>query len=318
MARGRPLDLRRIELLEHIERGGTISAAADTLNFTCSGLSQQLRLLEGELGTALVERSPREATLTDAGRVLMHHAAYIRERLELAEREVREIAQLRGGQLRIATFRSVGETLVADAVAYFCAHWPGVRLALRAGEPEDYLPLLRAGEVDVALTFAYDGVDSPVLDQRLALAHLCDDEMVVVLPAGHRLARYERLPLEALRHDRWIVSTPRCSVQAFTARACRAAGYEPRVVLATDDYRIAQALVACGGGVTFLPRLATRALHAGCAVRPLEGDGLFRHIYAAHRVGGERSPALARMLEVLREIGRDDAPAADYPGGIHA
>ncbi|ADB49090.1 LysR family transcriptional regulator [Conexibacter woesei] len=304
-ARPHPLDLRQVVVLEHIDRGGTISAAADALNFSCSGLSQQLRRLEGEVGTELVSRSPREATLTPAGRVLMNHAVYIQERLAAAEREVREISQLRGGRLRVATFRSVGETLVADAVAYFRAHWPGVRVTLREGEPEDYLHLLRSDEIDIALTFEYDGVESTVLDQRLTLARLCEDEMVVVLPASHRLAGYDRLPLDGLRHDRWVVSTPRCSVEAFTAQACRAAGFEARVLMATDNYRIAQALVAHGDAVTFLPRLATRALHPGCVARPVGDGGLFRRIYAAHRVGGERAPALARMLEVLREVGGD-------------
>jgi molybdate transport repressor ModE-like protein len=297
------LDLRSISLLEHIDRGGTISAAADALNFSCSGLSQQLRQLEGTLGTALVERRPREAMLTPAGRVLMEHASDIRAQLEAAEHEVREIARLRGGRLRMATFRSVGETLVAEGVAYFRAHWPAVELTLREGEPEQYLHLLRSGEIDIALTFAYDGVAGAALDKRLALARLCDDEMVVVMPATHRLARCDRVPLDALRHDDWITSTRDSSVGAFTAEACREAGYEPRVLMTTDDYRVAQALVAHGGGVTFLPRLATRVLRAGCVARPLDGAGLFRRIYAAHRVGGERSPALARMLEVLTQLG---------------
>jgi DNA-binding transcriptional LysR family regulator len=300
-----PFDIRHAAALEHIDRRGTISAAADALNFTTSGLSRQVRVLEGELGVELVERTPRAAQLTPAGRVLMSHVSYIQERLRRAEDDVRAIAQLQAGRLRIATFRSVAETLVADAVAYFAGHWPGVAITLREGEPEEYLPLLLEGEADLALTFTYDGVSARELDQPVARVHLRRDEMLVVLPAGHRLAATTEIDLADLRGEAWIVSTPRSSVQAFTRQACLAAGYEPRIALSTDDYHVARALVANGVGATFLPALATKALGDACVARPVAGAALHRDIYAAYRVGGERAPAVAQMLQVLKEVAAD-------------
>lgn len=299
----RPLDVRRIELLEHIDRGGTISAAADALNFTCSGLSQQLRQLEAELGTELVRRSARAATLTEAGRVLMAHGTFVRERLARAEREIRAIAELRGGRLRMATFRSAAE-LVAEAVTYFRAHWPDVDVTLREGEPEEYLGLVRAGELDLALAFELDGVDARP-DERLALTPLHAEEIVVVLPADHPLAARERIPLPALAGESWIGATERCAFAAFTRAACRAAGFDPEVRLTTDDYRIAEALVAGGAGVTFMPRSAASALTPRCAARGLAGRRPHRRIFAAHRLGGERVPAVAQMLSVLGELRGD-------------
>lgn len=300
----RPLDVRRIELLEHVDRGGTISAAADALNFTCSGLSQQLRQLEAELGTELVRRSARAATLTEAGRVLMAHGAFVRERLTRAEREIRAIAELRGGRLRMATFRSAAE-LVAEAVTYFRAHWPDVELTLREGEPEEYLGLVRSGELDLALAFELDGVVTPA-DDRLTRTPLHEEEVVVVLPAAHPLAARDRVPLAELAGEAWISATDRRAFAAFTTAACRAAGFEPDVRLATDDYRIAEALVAGGAGVTFMPRSAASALTPHCAARGLAGRRLHRRILAAHRLGGERAPAVARMLQVLQELRGDD------------
>jgi DNA-binding transcriptional LysR family regulator len=109
-----------------------------------------------------------------------------------------------------------------------------------------------------------------------------------------------------LAEDTWIGSTETSSVASFTARACQKAGFEPDLRLRTDDYRVAGALVAAGAGVTFLPRLVTESLPSGCVALPIDGQGLSRRIYAAHRVGSERAPAVARMLEVLRELSTQD------------
>jgi DNA-binding transcriptional LysR family regulator len=303
-ARRPPLDGRRVDLLEHLQREGTISAAADALNFTCSALSQQLRQLEGDVGVELVQRGPRAATLTPAGQVLLEHGIFLRGRLETAERELGEISRLDRGRLRMGTFRSAGETLVADAIAYFQAHWPAVELTLVEAEPEDCIPLVRSNELDLALTFDYDGVEARD-DGRLVITRLCDDEMVLVLPTGHHLAERESIELADLRDENWIASTPSCAVAEFTAHACRLAGFEPRITLSTDDYRVAQALVAHGNGVTFLPRLAARLLNPSCVARPLAGHQLARRVYVARRIGGERAPAVGRMLDVLEELGAD-------------
>jgi DNA-binding transcriptional LysR family regulator len=113
------------------------------------------------------------------------------------------------------------------------------------------------------------------------------------------------LELADLADERWIASTARNSTHRFTALACSAAGFLPRVTLETDDYHVAQSLVAHGLGVTFVPALIARAPHAGVVIRALTPRTPFRRIYAVHRPGGTRAPAVAAMLEVLRELGTE-------------
>jgi DNA-binding transcriptional LysR family regulator len=293
------LDVPHIRMLEHVDREGTISAAALALNFSCSSLSERLRRLEADLGVRLVARAPRAATLTPAGRVLLEHGREVAARLESAEAEVRGIAALRGGRLRLATFRTAAP-LVADAVAYFRRHWPAVRLTLSEGEPEDLLPGLRDRTLDLALGHDYDGL-TPLAADGLERVPLLDDDMLVLLPAGHPQAAAEHVDLRRLAGEAWIASTPSSAVHGFTAAACRAAGFEPRVTLASDDYRVVQALVANGAGVAFLPRLAARTLRARLVARPAAGRPLRRRVFAVHRAGGGRAPAVAAMLRVLRE-----------------
>src|ERR671933_1088176 len=147
------LDVRRLRVLREVASRGSFSAAADALHFTQSAVSQQIAALEREAGTTLVERSARGVRLTEAGEAVVRHADAILARLGEAEAELQAIAGLRGGRLRIGTFESAASTLMPLAIAAFRERHPLVELSMVLAEPEDSLPQLRAGELDVALTF---------------------------------------------------------------------------------------------------------------------------------------------------------------------
>src|SRR5919197_4920742 len=105
------LDVRRLKVLREVAARGSFSAAADSLSFTQSAVSQHVAALERETGSTLVERGPRGCRLTDAGRALVSHADAILARIEAAEEELAAIAGLRGGRLRLASFQSAGAPL---------------------------------------------------------------------------------------------------------------------------------------------------------------------------------------------------------------
>src|ERR687885_1778191 len=151
------LDIRRMRVLREVAIRGSFSAAAEALSFTQSAVSQQIAALEREAGTVLVQRSARGVRLTEAGEALVRHTEAILARLAEAEAELEAIAGLRGGRLRMAAFESAGATLMPLAIAEFRQRHPAVELSMALGEPEDSLPQLRAGELDLALTFDAHG-----------------------------------------------------------------------------------------------------------------------------------------------------------------
>src|ERR671932_186703 len=145
------LDVRRFKVLREVAEKGSFSAAAESLSYTQSAVSQQIAALEREAGALLVERSARGIRLTDAGRALVEHSEGILARLSAAEAELEAIAGLRGGRLRLASFPTAGAALVPLAITLFSRQHPGVELSLIEAEPEDSVARLKAGEVDVAL-----------------------------------------------------------------------------------------------------------------------------------------------------------------------
>src|SRR5918998_2655850 len=166
------LDVRRMRVLREVAVRGSFSAAADALSFTQSAISQQIAALEREAGTTLVQRSARGVRLTQAGEAVVRHAEAIMARLAEAEAELEAIAGLRGGRLRMAAFESAGATLMPLAIAAFRSRHPAVELSLSLLDPEESIPLLRTGELDLAITF--DARPNPVED-GIQRVHLLDD-----------------------------------------------------------------------------------------------------------------------------------------------
>src|SRR5215203_5648527 len=151
------LDVRRMRVLKEVAQRGSFSAAAEALSFTQSAVSQQIAALEREAGTTLVQRSARGVRLTEAGEAVVRHAEAIMARLAEAEAELEAIAGLRGGRLRMASFESAGSTLMPLAIAEFRGKHPGVELSMSLSEPEDCIPLLKSGELEIALSFDVPG-----------------------------------------------------------------------------------------------------------------------------------------------------------------
>src|SRR5215472_15986188 len=157
------LNVGRLRVLREVAYRGSFSAAAAALSYTQSAVSQQISALEAETGMTLLERRPRGVSLTAAGQRLVGHAEGILAQLEAAEAALSAIAGLRGGRLRMASFPTAGATLMPLAIATVRASYPDVELTLAEGEPDEILPRLRAGELDLALLFEFEG-EEPLPD----------------------------------------------------------------------------------------------------------------------------------------------------------
>jgi DNA-binding transcriptional LysR family regulator len=292
------LDPRRLRVLREIAARGSFSAAAEALAFTQSAVSQQVAALERETGTRLVERGVRPVRLTEAGRALMAHAEAVLARLDEAEQELGELAGLRRGRLRLASFPTAIATLVPRAVAEFSRRHPDVALTVVDDHHQGVLRRLARWELDLALI--YDHASLPAPEVALERTHLLDDPFDLVVPHGHPLAGRTSAALAELAGETWIGGTPGGAYARIVLSSCRAAGFEPRVVFGSDDYHAVQAFVAVGLGVAMLPRLALTVPRPGLA-RVALADPPVREITAARLAASFRSAAATSMLGVLQE-----------------
>ncbi len=298
------LDVKRLRVLREVSLRGSFSAAAESLAYTQSAVSQQIAALEREAGTVLVERRARGVHLTDAGHALVAHADVILARLADAEAELEAIAGMRGGRVRIVSFPTAGATIAPRAIAVFRERHPGVEVTLAPREPHEGLDCLKTGECDIALTV--EAGFEPIVDPTIERRHLLDDPMYLCLPAGHRVAHKPKIRLADLAEESWVMGTTgRCPDGAILERACQAAGFEPRVAFQSDDYVAIQGFIAAGVGVCLIPDLALVAVRDDVVIRRLEGTSPVRHVLAATLAGGYVSPAAGAMLDILAEVGTE-------------
>jgi DNA-binding transcriptional LysR family regulator len=294
------LDVRRLNVLREVVQRGSFSAAADSLHLSQSAVSQQVANLEREVGLKLLERTSDGPKLTPAGETVVSHADAVINRLAEAERELTEIAGLEGGRLRLMSFPTASANLVTRAMSRFHRVHPEVELRFSEGEPEDSIPALKRGDLDLAVVFDYDGVPED-FGRDTDATMIFQEQMRVALAPGHPLAASETVELRDLADDEWLCGEGPSSCRALVVEACRKAGFEPKPSFESDDYEVLKGLVAAGLGVTLLPELAGG--HPGIALKDVFPDPPLRRIWAVTREKASRSPASEAMLSLLREVG---------------
>jgi len=279
---------------------GTVTAAAEVLHLTPSAVSQQLAALESEVGQELLERRGRRVAITSAGRLLLAHADTILTEVERAEDAMRLHANGVNGEVRVTAFATAITLLVAPAFCRLRETAPGLSLVVRDAEGHQGVTQLLDGDADLAIAVEHRGSPRPD-DQRLVRIPLYAEPFVAVLPPAHPAAEHDRLELSMLANDGWVMTAPGNPIRDVVLLACEQAGFQPRIIHQSDDFRAVAALVAAGAGVSLVPRLAvpdpTLAL-----TRPLSEPAPTRRVYAAVRPSRADHPLITATLDVLTEV----------------
>src|SRR5918999_4095675 len=180
-------DIQRLRAFALVLDLGSISAAADVLGYTQSAVSQQLAALEREAGAALVDRSQRPLRATAAGAILRPHVERVLAALGGAEAVV-EDAHGETLRLRLTAFPSALSSFVPAAVRDLRRAHPELVVRVAQLETSEAIEHLQAGEADLAVVHHLPGVPVPET-VGLTRRRLLVDDLYVVVPVGHRLAR---------------------------------------------------------------------------------------------------------------------------------
>jgi DNA-binding transcriptional LysR family regulator len=293
------LHLGRLRVLAEVAARGSLSAAADALGYTPSAVSQQIATLEREAGVELLERHARGVALTDAGEVLVDHAARLLAGEQAARSELTALVRGERGRVRMGWFTTAGAALMPRALARFLAEHAGVELLLTESDPDAAAEALRAGDLDLALIYQFELDDDPAPD--LSQTPLIDDPAYIGVAAGHPLASRARLSLSDFRDEPWVQGVRAGVTLTALPTACRAAGFEPRIVFRTDDHSVVQGLVAAGVGVALLPHIAVPTIRPDIAIKRVNGRGLQRAVRLAFAPRRAPSPLAAAMADELND-----------------
>ena len=298
-------DLRRLRAFYAVAESGSFSAAANKLGYAQSVVSHHVAALEREFGLTLVNRATRPVNVTDAGARLLRHTTAVLGHVTAAEDELRAVAGLQGGTLRIGAFLSACNSFVPGALARFDAAHPEVEVRVEQLEEPEALHRLRSGDLDLAVVWRLWQPSELSGEQREGFeqVHLADDPYRVVLPATHPLGRRRELRLSELAGERFNVPPaegPTLPYRKMLERLCAAAGFEPDIAYVVQDVTVARAFVAAGLSVALMPELTIPEPRADVAVRPVRDINPFRSLYAIW-LRNRRVPSVARMVGYLAD-----------------
>lgn len=277
-----------------VARQQSFSRAAEVLSLTQSAVSQQIAGLEQQLGVPLMERGRGGIRLMPAGERLLEHASALADRVDLAGVQLAELAAAEHRTLRIGAFPSALATLVPAAVARLVSRIPDVDIRLREGRLAELAEAVRSGELHVAVCFQ-DAHAARREHDGTRRHELFDEPMVLALPPRHRLARRKSVSLADLAGEPWTAP----SRHGLIARACREAGFDPRITIQTSDPLAIGAVVRAGLAVTMTPQLLAGQL-PGVRILSVGEPRPRRTVYALLPDHGAR----ALDHELLTELAR--------------
>ncbi len=303
------LDLRRLRMLRELQERGTLAAVATALGYTPSAVSQQLAVLEREMGLRLLEKAGRGVRLTDAGHRLAQHAGILLSAAEAARADLESLTGQVRGTVRAGGLQSATRRLLVPAVTRMLTEHPQVRVEVSELELEQALPELRLGTLDVVISDEYDGHPRP----RPAGLHfelLHQERLQLVLPPAHPAARDGGpVAVADLREDVWVAAAAGTGHHAVVVGTCRSlGGYEPDLRHRSNDADVQLELVRTAGAVALLPSLALPAADPALAVRDVAEADVGRRLMVVTREG-----LTARALDPFLHAVRDQADRLGGP-----
>lgn len=288
------LDLRYLRFALAAAEYGSFRRAAIMLSVPQSSISRRVQALEDRLGVAIFDRQYSGVTLTPAGALFLETAKASADQLSHAIASVERFRSGTDGSIQIGIFTSLSSGFLRDLLRQFAKTHGGVEVRLNSGSPEHLVAKLLSGALDVIFVTGDQRIDG------CEATKLWDEDVFVVLPDTHPLARAERLRWEDLRDQKFIVSAggPGPEIADYLVKYLGDLGYRPAIQshdVGRDDL---MHLVSIGYGVTLTSQSTLGTRFPGVTLRPLADAGgplPWRAVWRSKN----RNPALKRLLNLI-------------------
>lgn len=295
------MDIRQLNYFMAIVEEGNISAAAKRLHISQPPLSMQLKLLEQELGTVLLERGSRRVTLTDSGRLLYKHACQIVTLADIAKKELENLGNGTRGILRLGTISSSGTALLNSRMLKYHRENPDVVFEIHEGNTFEMLDLLHHNVIELAMVRTPDTVENMeciYLQQEPMVAVAepeyftgCSQDKLTVRDLGGK-------PLIYYRRYEFIISSLFKEKKEELYTLCK-----------NDDARTTLLWAKAGLGIALVPQSAAEMIFGeNLQVRVLDEPKLYTKLGIMFRRDIQLSPAAERFIQTFSD-GRKEPDA---------
>lgn len=299
------MNSRQLEYFLAVAKELNFTKAAEAMFVSQTAVTQQIKVLEEQLGVRLFERTKRKVALTPAGKVFQDEAAGILSRMDIAMQRTREVSSGFTGSLNIGFTLGVGNTEVSERIQAFHQKYPNISMKFKNSSPSMLMKMLKAGEVDLVLMPMFDEASY----EGIAYRKIAWDNLIAVLPKNHILAQKQYITWKDLKDEPLILaSSPENEIgegkmilEKFLQR-----GYTPRVLESIEDVETIFFMITVNMGVTILPAYLTTPVYTRGRMAAVPFGGVTDQVdIIAGWMPDKENPSLERILPFL-EGGLED------------
>ncbi|KIL80115.1 LysR family transcriptional regulator [Bacillus badius] len=291
------MELRQLEYFYAVCQELHFTKAAEKVGITQPSLSQQIKLLEHEIGTPLFDRIGKKIDLTESGKLLLKYTRNIFSEIEQAKTSINELNGLQRGTLSIGTVLTVENYLIPPALLDFHRLYPAIKISVFGLRTGDIKKHLLENQLDFGIVFL------PMKGEELETISLYTEEMAFAVPVGHPLEKERILGLEALQTTPSILLPENYFIRQLINKACKDFGFVPEPVFEITTMESLINMVIEGAGITILPKPYLEYLsHSGLKIIPISHSNLSREIGIVYRKDKYLSAAAHIFIKNLKDM----------------
>jgi len=290
------MELRQLRYFAAVAQHGSFTVAARDLHIAQPALSQQIKRLEQELGVELLRRTTRRVELSEAGELALARATRAIAEAEALRAEVDALRGLTRGTLSVGMLPAVGRLEPAALLAAFGADYPAIEVRLVEDTLIEALALLRADRLDLAF-----GLVAPdEAGEGIAGEQLFEEELVVIVSAGHPLARRRSVRFSQLEGEPLVAFLRGSAVRQRLDAELDRAGIDHSAIFESNNLATVRALVAHGLGISLVPRSFAMGEGPPIAVLRVAPRAVKVPVSILYRADRTRPPAAEAFLRMVR------------------
>ncbi|TXF67789.1 LysR family transcriptional regulator [Bacillus subtilis] len=290
------MELKQLEYFYAVCQELHFTRAAEKVGISQPSLSQQIKLLEHEIGTPLFDRIGKKTALTESGKLLLQYTRKIFYEVEQAKTSIDELNGLQRGTILVGTLLTVEDYLITPTLLSFHQKYPGVKVSVFGLRTGDIHKQLIENKLDLGIVFL------PMKGDELESISLSTEEMAFAVPEGHPLENQDVLDVEVLKTTPSILLPQQYFIRNLIDEACKDLGFLPKPIFEITTMQSLINMVMKGVGVTILPKPYLEYLnHPHIRIIPILKSNLSREIGVVYRKDKYLSAATHAFISALKE-----------------
>lgn len=246
------MEIRQLEYFYAISNTGSFTRAAENLHVAQPSITKAIHQLEAELGIVLFDRSQKKNALTAEGQAFFIRAEKILREANEAIAEMSDFKNLQKGTIKIAIPPMIGAYLFPNIFTGFRQQYPSLELLVFEEGSLAARTMLEREELDLGLVIL------PENSHVLQMAPMIQEEIMLCVSSGHRLAGKKKVPFDELRNEQFVMLKEDSYHRQLIIEECKKCGFAPRIVFSSSQIQTIKGLVASGVGISFLFSMAAR------------------------------------------------------------